>query len=529
MSELSIVDIYCRISTDDQEDNTSLDEQEVCGRTYCEEHGLIVGEVWRETYSGYKYRERKKLTKVRERYREGKIQGVVIRTLDRLSRNQTHIAVLLEEMEHYKVQLYSVKEKIDDSSMGKFVTAALALVAEMEREKIMDRTNTGRINKAKEGKVPPVAKVPYGRRWVYARLNDKLVHDHIELVEKEADVLRRCAEQYADGISLNSIVAKLNKDGVPSATGGKWHNGSLLRLLTDPHITGRNLKTFASRWTSSDVKTKLGAVDLPDDTYPQIISVELYERVIARTEYNTISSPRKSAEPEMFLLRGGFARCKYCGNRMGTYICRRPNRKNQYLYRCNTREAECFHHAMSAMALDAEVWQMASLATDYQPLIEQSIALAAKQDLTAADLASVERAITTCKGRIANYEDDLRDPNLHGNTRASIRNSLNDQYTLLSKLETEQAKIVSHAVDMEKQKLVYNKLLEWCHKAKNERECLTYTQKRDFLKLLGMTVFVGKRPDRYHDLDWDAKLRLPELEELLHEANFCISLSHEHL
>lgn len=109
MSELSIVDIYCRISTDDQEDNTSLDEQEVCGRTYCEEHGLIVGEVWRETYSGYKYCERKKLTKVRERYREGKIQGVVIRTLDRLSRNQTHIAVLLEEMEHYKVQLYSVK------------------------------------------------------------------------------------------------------------------------------------------------------------------------------------------------------------------------------------------------------------------------------------------------------------------------------------------------------------------------------------------------------------------------------------
>jgi site-specific DNA recombinase len=521
----TIVDIYCRVSTDPQEDNTSLEEQEACGREYCREHGLIVGEVWKETYSGFVYRERKKLAKMRERYRDGRIQGVVIRTLDRLSRNQTHVAVLLEEMEHYGVALHCVKEKIDDSPMGKFVTAALALVAEMEREKIMDRTNTGRINKAKEGNVPPVGKVPYGRRWVYTMKNDKMVHDHIELVEDEAEVLRKAAEEYAEGVPLNSIVAKLNEDGIPSATGGIWHNGSLLRLLTDPRITGRNLKAFDCRWPTG--KTHLGPVDLPDDTYPQIISQELYERVMARTEYNTLSSPRKSAEPEMFLLRGGFARCKYCGNRMGTYICRRPNRKNQYLYRCNTKGAECFHHAMNAVSLDKEVWDMASLAADYQPLIEQSIALAAKHDLAAIDLASVERSIVTCMGKIENYEGDLDDPNLRGDTRAGIRHLLNTQYELLETLQGERAKLVTHAVDTERQKAVYAKLLEWCHKAKNEREDLTYTQKRDFLELLGMTVFVGRRQDKYHELDWDAKLRLPELEALLHEANFCVSLSHE--
>lgn len=339
-------------------------------------------------------------------------------------------------------------------------------------------------------------------------------------------MLRKAAEEYADGISLNSIVAKLNEDGVTSATNGIWHNGSLLRLLTDPRITGRNLKAFDTRWPTG--KTRLGAVDLPDDTYPQIISVELYERVMARTEYNTLSSPRKSAEPEMFLLRGGFARCKYCGNAMGTYICRRPNRKNQYLYRCNTKGAECFHHAMNATSLDAEVWEMASLAADYQPLIEQSIALASKHDLAAIDLASVERAIKTCGGKIENYEGDLDDPNLRGDTRAGIRQLLNAQYELMETLETERAKILNHTVDIEKRKKVYDKLLEWCHKAKDERENLSYTHKRDFLELLGMTVFVGKRPDRYHDLDWDAKLRLPELEALLHEANFCVSLSQEH-
>ena len=56
---------------------------------------------------------------MRERYREGKIQGVVIRTLDRLSRSQTHIAILMEEMEHYYTTLYSIKEVIDDTPMAR--------------------------------------------------------------------------------------------------------------------------------------------------------------------------------------------------------------------------------------------------------------------------------------------------------------------------------------------------------------------------------------------------------------------------
>jgi len=105
-----VVDIYCRVSTDDQEDNTSLDEQEAAGRQYCAEHHLIVGIVHREVFSGYVYREREKLSLMRERYLSGKIQGIVIRTFDRLSRKEVHFGILLEEMEHHGVAIYCVKE-----------------------------------------------------------------------------------------------------------------------------------------------------------------------------------------------------------------------------------------------------------------------------------------------------------------------------------------------------------------------------------------------------------------------------------
>ncbi len=92
-----IVDGYCRVSTDPQEDGTSLDEQERSIRAYCEENGYLVGMVHRETFSGYVYREREKLSLMRERYLSGKIQGVVVRTFDRLSRKEVHFGILLQQ------------------------------------------------------------------------------------------------------------------------------------------------------------------------------------------------------------------------------------------------------------------------------------------------------------------------------------------------------------------------------------------------------------------------------------------------
>ena len=114
---------------------------------------------------------------MRERYRDGKIQGVVIRTLDRLSRSQVHNAILMEEMEHHKITLHCVKEAIDDTPMGKFTRMILSFVAEMEREKIMDRTMTGRISMAKQGAFKEGPKPLYGYQWHDEQTKDYRVID----------------------------------------------------------------------------------------------------------------------------------------------------------------------------------------------------------------------------------------------------------------------------------------------------------------------------------------------------------------
>jgi DNA invertase Pin-like site-specific DNA recombinase len=110
----SIVDIYCRTATNEPETPTNLQEQEDACRAYCASHGLSIGMVHHEIASGVVYRERKQLSLMRERYCNGTIQGVVVRGIDRLSRSQDHIAILMREMDAHHVTLHRVQEQLGD-------------------------------------------------------------------------------------------------------------------------------------------------------------------------------------------------------------------------------------------------------------------------------------------------------------------------------------------------------------------------------------------------------------------------------
>jgi|SRR5579884_2444162 DNA invertase Pin-like site-specific DNA recombinase len=92
MAESVTVYIYCR-----SEDTSCLDEREAACCSYCLRNGLTISAVYRERASSL-YRQRLELGGLRQRYREGTVQGVVIAALDRLSRSQLHLVILIGEM-----------------------------------------------------------------------------------------------------------------------------------------------------------------------------------------------------------------------------------------------------------------------------------------------------------------------------------------------------------------------------------------------------------------------------------------------
>lgn len=494
-----IVDIYCRVSTDPQEDNSSLDEQEATGREFCRVNGYIVGMVHREVWSGYQYREREKLALIRERYRDGKIQGVVIRTLDRLSRSQVHNAILMEEMEHHKVTLYCVKEAIDDTPMGKFTRMILSFVAEMEREKIMDRTMTGRISMAKQGAFKEGPKPLYGYEW-----HDEQKKDYRVINEEQAAVCRWLHEQFDHGKGPRALLREvIEKDATR-----RWTRGAIHQMLSDPRRTGKDAQAFTRHQKAA--KKPFEAVDLPEGTYPKIIEPELFARNQERLRINRAEAARHCKEPERFLLRAGYIKCEVCTYNM--HVNASSKSRNAPIYFCSDNGHS---NTVNSSSIDSLVWRyMIKLSYEVE-LIEKAIQLATNNHVSLREIAAIEHSIANSATKIGQYTEDIANPALKGTARDGILGLLSDEYTNLQIKQEERSLVEAGVIDMGRLAVEAKKILIWCKTVKEAREELSYQQKRDFLRILGIKVFIDKSDKRREDLIWRIEASLPEIQELI--------------
>lgn len=136
--------VLCRVSTVGQEqDGTSLDHQERECRAHCDGRGYAVVMVESEQGSGATM-DRPGLRRVLAAVERGEVDLVVSLALDRLSRKQTHVAVIADICEANEARLEFVTEDFEDGSVGTFIRGAKAFAAELEREKIRYRTMNGK-------------------------------------------------------------------------------------------------------------------------------------------------------------------------------------------------------------------------------------------------------------------------------------------------------------------------------------------------------------------------------------------------
>jgi DNA invertase Pin-like site-specific DNA recombinase len=122
---------YARVSTNDQSLDLQLDALEKAG---CEM-------VYQEKISGMKD-DRLELQKLLQYARKGDI--LVVYKLDRLGRSTKRLIELSEELEGRGIELVSIRDSIDTTTaVGKAMFKMLAVLAEMERDLISERTRAG--------------------------------------------------------------------------------------------------------------------------------------------------------------------------------------------------------------------------------------------------------------------------------------------------------------------------------------------------------------------------------------------------
>jgi hypothetical protein len=104
---------------------------------------------------------------------------------------------------------------------------------------------------------------------------------------------------------------------------------------------------------------------------------------------------------------------------------------------------------------------------------------------------------------------------LKGIARDVILGLLSDEYANLQIKQEEKSLVEAGIIDMERLAIEAEKILTWCETVKEAREDLSYQEKRDFLRILGIKVFIDKLDKRRDDLIWRIEASLAEIQELI--------------
>jgi len=222
---------YVRVSTMRQVDEgLSLSVQEAALREYAQQHDHQLVLVTRDEGLSGKSAERPGLQEALGALRTGKAEGLLVVRLDRLTRSLIDLGQLLEE---YFVkggaQLISIHEAWDTTTAsGRMVIYILGVVAQWEREKIVERVRETVEHKRRQGEY-----LGGHRPLGYHVQGKKLVANR-----REQAAVERARALKLEGHSLRRIAEELAADGFLNRRGKPFGPSSVRRMVEDSNQGG---------------------------------------------------------------------------------------------------------------------------------------------------------------------------------------------------------------------------------------------------------------------------------------------------
>lgn len=208
---------YARVSTDNQLENYSIDEQTARLEAYCAAKGWTLLKTYVDGgYSGGNIN-RPALQQMLKAVRDSKIDAVVVYKLDRLSRSQKDTLTLIEdELLAYGTDFVSINENFDTSTpFGRAMIGILSVFAQLEKDQITERFTMGRIARGKAGYFHGGGNAPTGYDYVDGRL---------QINEYEAIQVREIFSLFVAGKSINAITRMMDQKYTTKWTAVKVRN-----------------------------------------------------------------------------------------------------------------------------------------------------------------------------------------------------------------------------------------------------------------------------------------------------------------
>lgn len=328
--------IYIRVSTEDQvRYGYSLAEQEEACRHRAADLGAETAIVFPDEGISGSTLDRPGLSALREAVRSRQIDLIVIRDPDRLSRKLAHQLLLTEEIEKAGVKLEFLDFDWQDTPEGRLFYSIRGAVAEFEREKIRDRMQRGKTQKAKQGGIPVCFSV-FG--YSYETETGK-----VSVLEEESSVVLDIFNWFTtEDIGVNGVAKKLNHLGVPTRKNRRWHRVVIRQILKNP--------VYKGSWKYKDTYIPV----------PAIVDESIWDKAQERLK----EARRLWAGNGIHnYLLSGLVTCADCGNTMtGAYTKWWGKRERRYTCR-KTREQGAKNEgcqpvkAVLAATIEEAVWK----------------------------------------------------------------------------------------------------------------------------------------------------------------------------
>lgn len=213
------VAVYCRVSTEEQKERQSIDNQVAYAKDFCQKQGYLINDFYLDNgVSGtIPFDEREGGKSLLQDAEERKFNLVLIWKIDRLARDTRLSLIIAHELKDLGIAIKSMTEPFDTSTpIGEFMFTQLASIAKLERDNIRERSITGTNRLARQGKWLGGI-VPYG----YAVTEDSYLQANENLLPQlnisEAEVVRMIFHWIGeDGLSTLEVAKRLNAMNVPS-------------------------------------------------------------------------------------------------------------------------------------------------------------------------------------------------------------------------------------------------------------------------------------------------------------------------
>ena len=321
------VAVYCRVSTDHEDQKNSIENQKLYFEEYVSQHkGWKLVEIYAdEGITGTSLRKRKHFNRMYRDSLKGKYDIILTKEVCRFARNTVDTLEKTRELKRLNVEVRFIIDNISTfDTDGELRLTIMAGLAQDESRRISERVQFGVIQSMKKGVA--FGNIIYG----YDFVRDEITGKKTKLVinEEEAKVVRYIFHAYLhEGKGAYTIANELKKRGVlvkrprNKKVSTDWRTGTILDILRNEKYVGdlKQRKTYTVDYLEHIKKQNKGEVEYIyiKDHHPAIIDRETFEetqRELKRRSELYKHEESKYSNKHTF---SGKLTCNCCG---GSYV-----------------------------------------------------------------------------------------------------------------------------------------------------------------------------------------------------------------